>query len=156
MLNRMENWVMQDETGRVILVHPKDLSITSKSRAWAFSSDSKRSPAVAFNTTGVFFQRWGGTASMAMSSNLLTVSAPWKEKDVFLMVSSYRPSESRPPNSLSTLVKPVFNSRRHLTHTQLKYKNCARHLVRTLKRMSTLEGRVYSEIYLGQEKCHCL
>lgn len=72
------------------------------------------------------------------------------------MVSSCRPSENRPPNFPSKLVKPVFNSRRYLTHTQDKYKNCARHLVRTLKRMSALEGRVYAEIYLRQEKFHCL
>jgi len=65
---------------------------------------------------------------MAMSSNLLTVSAPWKEKDVvFLMVSSYRPSENRHSNSPSALVKSVFSSRRYLTHTQDKGKNCSRH-----------------------------
>lgn len=68
---------------------------------------------------------------MAMSSNLLTVSAPYKEKEVGLLtVSSYRPSENDPPNYPSKPVKPVFNSRKYLTHNQKKHKNCARHLIR--------------------------
>lgn len=86
--NRLERtWELsQERWNRTIALYPKDVRITSESRAWAFSSDSKRSPAVAFNTTGVFFQRWGGTASMAMSSNLLTDSAPLKKEIVFLTV----------------------------------------------------------------------
>lgn len=89
---------------------------------------------------------------MAMSSNLLTDSAPLKKEIVFLTVFFLQKMSLPTPQNQQNWYSIAEN-----IHAQKKHKNCAKHLVQTLKEYLHWKVRHIQSYILGDRiKFHCL
>lgn len=155
MLNRIEKGIKkkEDETGRTILVHPNSVQPLKAELELSPPTTSEVQPWL-LTPLGSFSRGEVAQHRQPCPAMFWQFQHPKRKNMLFI----WFPSTGHQRIGLSVSPQNLWEqySLAEDTHTQDKYKNHARYLIRTLNRTSALEGKVCSQIYFRENKYHCL